>query len=520
MDSQAQLQRNHGHHHHQAEEPIRIHHPEEEEHHEKGPAKVLKKVKEKAKKIKKALTKHGHGHDDHDRQGHIPDDHDLDEENDDYVETGQQLHGGAQARGKAHILVKEEIVPPGTKAFPVVSTSHTKPSEPIRGVGPKASHGHKTFSPPARPSGILGKEDTRGATTLTPHNTPVSLLSKTEDVTRTSVLGEHGSRDHHRVDTERHRGLVEDVGAPLDLSGSLVGVSNYQSKVTNPTGNDNKFPAGNLGSDMQNQRDPERLDEMHQPNQSSYTDKITSMPSVVADKAVAAKNVVASKLGYGGEGGEVNRVGGDQNPSSAGGYGSKVADMVTPVYEMVKETGSSVMQKLPLPGSGGGSTETETGQGQDKGVSAKEYVSEKLSPGEEDKALSEVVTEKLHIGVGGEGEKKKKGTVTQSEEVEKRLGRFTDQGSEEAMKHGEKFAEEGEGGMVDKLREAVTTWISGTTGEVVEKSTESVQDCSQSLGSTVGNMGMSGSGADGAGQRSGGKSDSVPVQKRFQESGH
>lgn len=41
---------------------MNIFYAEEEEHHEKGPAKVVKKAKEKAKKIKKALTKHGHGH--------------------------------------------------------------------------------------------------------------------------------------------------------------------------------------------------------------------------------------------------------------------------------------------------------------------------------------------------------------------------------------------------------------------------------------------------------------------------
>lgn len=72
---------------------------EEEGHHEKGPSKVLKKVKEKAKKIKNVLTKHGHGHE-HDRgeQQHIPDDHDLDEEDTEDYDVGQQVHGGAPGR--------------------------------------------------------------------------------------------------------------------------------------------------------------------------------------------------------------------------------------------------------------------------------------------------------------------------------------------------------------------------------------------------------------------------------------
>lgn len=223
------------------------------------------------------------------------------------------------------------------------------------------------------------------------------------------------------------------------------------------------FPTG-----TQTKQNAERFEQQRgdQPDQSSYTDKIASVTSVVADKAAAAKNAVASKLGYSEEGGNVShesRVGAE-TPSSGEGYGSKV-------YEKVKETGANVMTKLPL-----------THQGQDKGVSAKEYVAEKLSPGEEDKALSEVVAEKLHLSAAP-----KKGTVTQSKEVEERLGGFPDENSEGAIKYGERYAEEGEGGMVDKLKGAVTSWISGTTEEVTQKSTESVQDSSQSVGATIGN---------------------------------
>ena len=168
------------------------------------------------------------------------------------------------------------------------------------------------------------------------------------------------------------------------------------------------------------------------------------------------------------------------------------------------------MTKLPFTGTG-------TEQGQDRGVSAKEFLTEKLSPGEEDKALSEVVTEKLHLGGGGgETAPPKRGIVTQSEEVEKRLGGFKDPSSEAATKQGEAYAEKGEGGIAEKLRGAVTSWIAGTTEEVTQKSTESVQDSTQSLGSTIGNkMGITGSGGGEAGQQG-----SMPLQKRFQESGN
>jgi len=104
---ESQLTRPYG--HEQAEEPIRIHHPgiyismtedsnlrtfllicliycdsdtEEEEHHEKGASKVLKKVKEKAKKIKNSLTKHGNGHD-----------HDVEDDDDKYDEQDPEVHG-------------------------------------------------------------------------------------------------------------------------------------------------------------------------------------------------------------------------------------------------------------------------------------------------------------------------------------------------------------------------------------------------------------------------------------------
>ncbi|XP_010433615.1 PREDICTED: low-temperature-induced 65 kDa protein-like isoform X2 [Camelina sativa] len=541
MDSQGQLQRTH-HARHQAEEPIKIHHPEEGEHHEKGPSKVLKKVKEKAKKIKNVLTKHGHSHE-HDRGEHIPDDHDLDQEDDGDHYRDQQIRAGAAARGKAHIPVKYEIVPPGTKAFPVVPSSHTKHSEPNRGVG------HEAMPHPVKHSGVPKREESGGASTLTPHNTPVSLPSAAEDVTRTFVPGGDKSRDQRKGNTERPRGLEQDPAAPGSHGG---GMSNYQSKVTDPThgkasgetgaattvsalgrlglgtdfgkkshGFDTKsepemgkhLPAGNYGSGLRKEspersdefdlgrdlptrtqgiqnregvdlKSHERGDEMHQSNQSSYTDKIALATSAVADKAVAAKNAVASKLGYSGEGGGVhqNRLEGEETPSSGVGYGSTVAET-----------------------------------GQDKGVSAKEYLTEKLSPGEEDKVLSEVVAEKLHLG-GGETGPAKKGIVTQSEEVEKRLGGFKDPSSEAAMKHGKAYADEGEGGMVEKLSGAVTSWLAGTTEEVTQKATQSVQDSSQSLGSTVGNkMGLSG--GDEAGQP-GGNGGSVPLQRRFQESGN
>lgn len=113
-------------------------------------------------------------------------------------------------------------------------------------------------------------------------------------------------------------------------------------------------------------------------NQSSYSEKISSATSAIAHKTIFASNAVASKLGYG------EKVRGTRNESESG----------------VK--------------------------GQDKGVSVKDYVLEKLRPGEEDRALSELISDALHKQRREEPEKEKDmrpvGKVTESKEVARRLG--------------------------------------------------------------------------------------------------
>ncbi|MED6219401.1 hypothetical protein PIB30_035516 [Stylosanthes scabra] len=191
-------------------------------------------------------------------------------------------------------------------------------------------------------------------------------------------------------------------------------------------------------------------------NQSSYTEKISSATSAIADKAVSAKNTVASKLGYGGSHeetqGVTNTTHGDHASSaSPTEYGKRVAMSLTeklaPVYGKVAGVGSAVKSKVPG---------TSTGSESDKGVSVKDYFAEKLRPGDEDRALSEVISETLHhkrnqeeenVVHGGEVEKDVKrvvsdavhkrgeeeeeyerrkripmGKVTESEEVKRRLG--------------------------------------------------------------------------------------------------
>ncbi|KAF2564841.1 hypothetical protein F2Q70_00015178 [Brassica cretica] len=240
-------------------------------------------------------------------------------------------------------------------------------------------------------------------------------------------------------------------------------------------------------------------EEAHVAKPSTYTEKIGSATSFVTDKAIAAKNAVASKLGYAGES-EKNQssVGDEATPRSATGYGQKlagtVADKLTPVYEKVKETGSTVLTKLPLSGGGSGAEEKQPVEG--KGVLTRDYLAEKLRPGEEDKALAEVIAEKLHLG-GGE----KKKTMT-TKEVEVTVEKILADQTLVEKEHGEaEEAKVGGGGMVGKLRGAVTSWLGGTTEEVKPNSSDSVDQSSQSLGSTVGTTGFPDSGGALTGQR-------------------
>jgi hypothetical protein len=206
---------------------------------------------------------------------------------------------------------------------------------------------------------------------------------------------------------------------------------------------------------------------------------IGSATTFVTGKAVAAKDTVASGLGYSGE-----------NPGT-------VAEKSIPDDEKVEETGSPFSTKLPLSGGGSGAEE--------KYVQASDYLpeKEKPTPEEEDKAFSEMINEKLNLG----GEKKTKEVEVTAEKIP------SGEVSEEKEQHGEAAAEvEGGGGMVGKIKGAYNYWLGGTTEEVKPKSPVSGHESSQSLGSTVGTKGFSDSGESGLGEI-GGSTGALPVQK-------
>ncbi|VYS70099.1 unnamed protein product [Arabidopsis thaliana] len=228
------------------EPPLNTHqqHPEEVEHHENGATKMFRKVKARAKKFKNSLTKHGQSNE-HEQ------DHDLVEEDDDDDELEPEVIDAPGVTGKpreTNVPASEEIIPPGTKVFPVVSSDYTKPTEsvPLQ----EASYGHDAPAHSVRTTFTSDKEEKRDVPIHHPlselpdreesrethHeslNTPVSLLSGTEDVTSTFAP----SGDDEYLDGQRK----VNVETPITLeeesavSDYLSGVSNYQSKVTDPT---------------------------------------------------------------------------------------------------------------------------------------------------------------------------------------------------------------------------------------------------------------------------------------------
>ncbi|KAI8032625.1 Low-temperature-induced 65 kDa protein [Camellia lanceoleosa] len=377
-------------------------------HHHQEKKSVLKKVKAKAKKIKETLTKHGHGHDhehEHDyHQRHHIDEEEEDEDEDEMVEDSE-VHGAPSG--------EEAGITPILQSFKKMNV-YDNDEEPESKQKPQGATNlytgsHDQFSPEPLP-----------LHTTTNREDPGSVLK--------------------RFDATKPEDMPRDTFSkqPSDQS---IGYT--------------------------------------------YTEKISSATSAIADKAVTAKNVVASKLlGYGSNEDTTatstststkNTHQGDEETTDKAGsvaeYGHKIAAAVTeklaPMYEKVTDVGSSVMSKVHNTCT---DTDTSTGQergdkGQDGGVSVKEYLVKKLRPSEEDKLLSEMISDALHkrkqeVEVV---EEKPMGKVTESEEVARRLGNNSRGSSDEdsSIREGT-AADSGKAvavAVVDRLKGAVSTWF-------------------------------------------------------------
>ncbi|XP_048325771.2 low-temperature-induced 65 kDa protein isoform X3 [Ziziphus jujuba] len=503
------------------QDPDSVAHAEVDEHDHEKPS-VLKRVKAKAKKIKETLKNHGHGHNhDHDHDydyhhdGHIPDDHDLDEEDDEdeKIEVDPEIHGAPKISGMPHgdpLASKEEagvkFNDPAKISVPPQEANIGKPNSnferaTVISEEPKAPVNTKESSDPSRtlvsgPGGNLGESKV--------------------NLERPKGMQEdpHAPKDvHHQTRTPPN--YQTKVSDPTGAGAEEVGVAPILSSFDKmkihddsepnsklglttqaPTGSHDQFSPepflSNSGNTPQNpQKMEENLDDIRNRNRNdraaasantntytsnptSYTDKILSATNNITDKAISAKNAVASKLGYGnkdntethGAAHATNGSGdGTAKPSSATEYGKKIAatvtEKLTPVYGKVAGAGSTVMSKMHGSGTG---NEPEN---KAKGVSVKDYFAEKLKPGDEDRALCDVISGSLHLRQldpekKADDQPRPMGKVTQSEEVTRRLGTGEDKADKERQETVAGYVnrpEEHEGGngkgMVDKITGAM-----------------------------------------------------------------
>ncbi|KAF3955893.1 hypothetical protein CMV_018939 [Castanea mollissima] len=550
---------------------------EDEHHHEKKSA--LKKVKAKARKIKETITGHGHNHDhDHDNdyhrdERHIPDDHDLYEEGEEMSED-PEVHGATKS-APVRSAIPGQINNIGHSGINLDRSTAMRedPRAAKEGCVTKVTETIKVLAVPGHDENTgqskvnFGKTSVMGEEPHASQNTPVAPGvngTKVTDPTKTFVPGQEGWMGQRRVNLERPMGLEEDPHAPEDrLEGGEVAAgitpilqsfdkmkvydepkpesagahhnltTTTHNQFTNlPTGSHDQLSPEPVPPEAQSIQDNSQLLESFDPNkpedyiyekpsnQSSYTEKFSSATSAIADKAVSAKNVVASKLGYGEKdnnmSSEVHESGIYTKSSSESAspveYGKKIAatdtEKLTPVYEKVAEAGSNVMSKVH-----GGGTDSTTGnvvesksttvvEGQDKGVSMKDYFMEKFRPSDEDRALSEVISDALHKRneEPEKAEKRPMGKVTESEEVSRQLETKRDENCGESMQ--ESFLDnQAQGSVVDRLRGAVGTWF-GLSGDPQSQVPQS-QAPQQSHGvdrisnSATGNVGYNSHAAEG-----------------------
>nr|XP_029120217.1 low-temperature-induced 65 kDa protein isoform X3 [Elaeis guineensis] len=92
-----------------------------------------------------------------------------------------------------------------------------------------------------------------------------------------------------------------------------------------------------------------------------------------------------------------------------------VTEMLAPAYTMLSEAAQTIASKIQSPGSG----RYELGAKQiwDKGISVKEYLMHKLEPGEEDRALCQVITKAVSPRNAGEAQGEAVSSLRSREEL-------------------------------------------------------------------------------------------------------
>ncbi|KAJ1391056.1 putative low-temperature-induced 65 kDa protein [Sesbania bispinosa] len=481
-----------------------------EEHHSDFEKKsVLNKVKAKAKKIKDTIKKHGqhvldHGHDNNNEDQHIPHDHDLDEDKDPDVH-GSPINESEAVKSATSKQV--ENLEKSTMNFGGTMVMEEEPHQEPLVVGVSsttemnqniATDTAKTFGGEEkpgqcevnleRPIGLEEDPQAQESRHEAEAYTPPSYQTKVTDPSGagsdeikdiTQVEETFGKMNIHNEPKPTPEPKVQSTVVDIEYP-SAESHDQFVPHLSAATKTQNEYPLETISPNIN--RNPEILpateetfntttteEQPHyesvetQPNQNSYTDIISCDES--ADKTVSPENAEASKLDYDEKGERNNKVtiheeqqkSGDASNMSGSTleYGKNIAHSLTeklaPVYGKVAEVGSVVKSKVYGTSTDGVGTETKIG------VSVKDYLAEKLKPGEEDKALSEVISEALH----------------KRKEEHEQLG-SGDEKSEKVCE--ESYVNSPGKGVVDKVKGVVGSWFA-KSGE--NQSTQGGEDLSK-----------------------------------------
>ncbi|KOM35972.1 hypothetical protein LR48_Vigan02g212200 [Vigna angularis] len=474
-------------------------HGEEDQHFDHEKKSVLNKVKVKAKKIKDTIKKHGHqvldrGREYNNEDQHNLDDDDLDEDEDTDKDTQVHetpIHESEDVKivtptseqlenlGKSGIDIGDTTVMADEShqdslPFSTTETDHKIASDPAkafrmeekaglpkdnleRSIGLEEEH----YSPGSRPDAYI------------PPNHQTKVTYPTEEAVKEEMEITPVEESFARMNVQEEPKSISELNLqPAIVDSECPRVENHDQSVPH------------LSAAIQTQCPSSECHEQTiSPNVNKNLENVTDSGQTLSTittavdehscyKVFSPKDVTASEEGsVEKDERKDNVVINEEQPKSRDAsnmsgsttqYGKDIADSLTqklgPVYDKVAGVGSAVKSKVY-----GTETKNEVKE-QDKGVSVKEYLAEKLRPGEEDKALSEVISETLS--------KRKEETVKNEHHLD---------GGDEKMREESCVHDPGKG-VVDKLKGVVGSWFGkfeGKGGEHLSKNTNSGAEVEQ-----------------------------------------
>lgn len=231
-------------------------------------------------------------------------------------------------------------------------------------------------------------------------------------------------------------GIADNIEAQV---GPLIGQLGALkvSDETGPTGSHDHFAPSSENAPYNDSRyatHPATAGAPPENRPTSYSETISAVTMAIAGTAVMAKDAIAEKLGYGSKDGSGQQIkAGQEGKTSATG---KIKETLAPVYEKVTGMGTTVASKISGEAAGREAT-VEVG-------SSKNSLLVKLRPGDDDRALSEVISNVLHRKKDHEAEE------AVEPETTKQVGELYEDG---------RTARSGSGNMVDQIKVAVTSFF-------------------------------------------------------------